>query len=1418
MAQRFAPGRLVVAIPGILAVLLGLFVYHNRGSNNLQSGISSNKKNPHENQQLQAITPLRVTSLPNTGQENVSPGINVAPHWRAARQLPKDNSPTFGLGITSGNGQGLPTTRQPNKEALRRLLVSSRENLLKERGGIYGYNTSRFGMTFDRGEVEFGTYKGIEGTNTAYLRYGLEEVRVGTTAIAKGGRVSPKTRLEERTIYYDRGNVEERYILTPEGPEQVFVISALPEGRGEITLTGAVDTNLQTPEDGTTSGKLSFTYKGEEEISLSQAVAIDASGKRLPLGISYAEGKLSLCVPANWVEQATLPITVDPLFGGPTTYDSDAFFYNLEVTHNPTNNEWMIVWSDYFGSSGNADILAQRVAADNTPIGTEILIAGGGLGLEVSVSFAPAPINKYLVAWGKQGADFWFDLVGRLLNTDGTFATSEFVIDDPGTNNDDRAPFIAFDGTNWFVTYWSNIGATGDRNIKGRFVSTAGVPGTRADPDVSTETVGAGAKVEFTSSTYMIAWFKAPFIGSTDWSLMARTMNTSGTFLTSATTIASATNLTGGWLSAGNAKFLLTWAEPSTFLYKGRVANTSLGFDTAVFTISSGTVAHAGVTAYSSTNSEWLVVHGDPNGVLDLWARRVTPTGSVSAAEPITGTVNNSEASWRLSWNSTSNNMLLVYFLDPSPYNLVAQRYSMNPPPAIPTGLAVTGVGDGSVSLSWNAVTAATSYQVKRAEISGGPYTVVGQPTGTSFTDISVINATPYFYVVSAENDGGESGNSAQVSATPIAPALNGLFVVGNTNLNAGDSAVKTRLESIGYVVVVKKDSASVTADANGKAIVLISSTVNPGNVGTKFRDVLIPVIVWEHDLYDDMWMTGAPTTEHGSQTGQTQLVIQDPTHPMAAGLTGTKSVVTASRTFTWGKPNTNAARIATLVADATKWVIFGYEKNAVMPGGTAAARRVGFFLHDTTAGVLNTDGKALFDAAIRWAANAPASPITVSIQITGTEATLKWEAVDGALSYRVLRSTTSGGPYTVVASGLTYPSFVNTGLSIGTTYYYSIVAVNSTSFSAGSSQVSTQAANAVAVASIIGPRFLWNRRTGVPVSDWNRGTYEVRVARFVGGVRQVPTPGFTNTWTVIGPDAGTVTVTSPNMTSPALSVEANTDLPVGAIRTPQLRCAVTLSTGETTTETVRITLWDRIHVSVSFRFPENDPGRTQRDPSFFGGTQFTRGNARQAFANTFLPQVDVYLRQAGIKTYFQLDDTEGLTIDAGGVPNGDFVAGAINGAPTQAFRNLKRSNRFFQINVYLVRQVNDGGVLIGGITLDPRVVGSRLTVALSDEYAGQPNRSGQPVVLAHEILHALSLLDMEDLVANRDAIDGPLNDQTLTLWNPGGWPTAPWTPAFMELLMWSEGRTNTLMTFNHGFEARQEGQYNPQGPFKQVD
>jgi hypothetical protein len=200
------------------------------------------------------------------------------------------------------------------------------------------------------------------------------------------------------------------------------------------------------------------------------------------------------------------------------------------------------------------------------------------------------------------------------------------------------------------------------------------------------------------------------------------------------------------------------------------------------------------------------------------------------------------------------------------------------------------------------------------------------------------------------------------------------LFVVGSDALTAGDNALRDRLHGLGYSTVLIEGGAATLADANGADLVFISRTIQAANIGGLFRDLPVPLLVPEYALFAKLGMTDSRVnTDFGGLTvNTTDLLITEPNHPLAAGLTGTRTVLTpGAGLYGFGVPGPEAVKIASLVGADGKFAIFGYERGAAMIGLLAPARRVGWFIDKEGPTRLTADGWALFDAAVTWTAGA---------------------------------------------------------------------------------------------------------------------------------------------------------------------------------------------------------------------------------------------------------------------------------------------------------------------------------------------------------------------------------------------------------------------------------------------------------------
>ena len=133
---------------------------------------------------------------------------------------------------------------------------------------------------------------------------------------------------------------------------------------------------------------------------------------------------------------------------------------------------------------------------------------------------------------------------------------------------------------------------------------------------------------------------------------------------------------------------------------------------------------------------------------------------------------------------------------------------------------------------------------------------------------------------------------------------------------------------------------------------------------GAAARDSALPVVAWD----------GLVELGMAESAGQVfldyALTVVEPSHPLAAGRDGVVRVYRGPGRLRFGRPGPGAVVVA-VAGKPPRPVLFAYEAGAEMPGGVAPARRVGIFLAPEALDpwLLAPTGRALFDAAVEWAA-----------------------------------------------------------------------------------------------------------------------------------------------------------------------------------------------------------------------------------------------------------------------------------------------------------------------------------------------------------------------------------------------------------------------------------------------------------------
>ncbi|MGD0320646.1 MAG: fibronectin type III domain-containing protein [Acidimicrobiales bacterium] len=385
--------------------------------------------------------------------------------------------------------------------------------------------------------------------------------------------------------------------------------------------------------------------------------------------------------------------------------------------------------------------------------------------------------------------------------------------------------------------------------------------------------------------------------------------------------------------------------------------------------------------------------------------------------------------------------------------------------PGAPTGLGAIR-GNTTVALSWkapssNGGSAITGYNVYEGTRSGHESTtpVNGSTliTGTSYTVTGLTNGTTYYFTVKAVNAVGSSAASNEASATPatVPGAPTGLGATrGNTTVALSWKAPSSNGGSAitGYNVYEgTSPGAEAGTPVNTSPITGTSYTVRGLTNGTTY------------------YFTVEAVNAVGSSASSNEASATPATVPGApTGLGAIRGNTTVA--LSWSAPSSNGGSAITgyNVYEGTR---SGHESTTPVNGSTLITGTSytvkgltnGTTYYFTVKAVNAAGSSAASNEASATPATVPGAPTGLGATRGNTTVALSWKVPlsnggSAITGYNVYEGTTSGGESTTPVNGgtlITGTSYTVKGLTNGTTYYFTVKAVNAAGSSAASNQAS---------------------------------------------------------------------------------------------------------------------------------------------------------------------------------------------------------------------------------------------------------------------------------------------------------------------------------------------------------------------------
>jgi lysophospholipase L1-like esterase len=361
-------------------------------------------------------------------------------------------------------------------------------------------------------------------------------------------------------------------------------------------------------------------------------------------------------------------------------------------------------------------------------------------------------------------------------------------------------------------------------------------------------------------------------------------------------------------------------------------------------------------------------------------------------------------------------------------------------PPAPTRVTATAGVGEATIG--WDDVAGATSYNIYHSKTTGVTKANGTKITGATSPNIvpGLTNGTPYYFVVTAVNAGGEGVESSQVSATPttVLSAPTGVTAMaGNGEATIGWSA----LAGATSYNIYYSTTPGVTKATGNRITGVTSPTTFTGLINNTTYYFVVTAVNAVGESPESSQVSASPNIA--------------PTAPTGVSATPGHGEVTVGWSAAAGATSYNIYYSTTSgVTNVTGIKVSGVNSPKIVTGLTNGTT---YYFVVTAVNIFGAEGPESSQvSATPTPAPPPLAPTGVTATAGDKSASISWFPVVGATSYNIYYSKTD--PVTKATgtkvTGVTSPKVV-TGLTIGTTYYFVATSENTDGESVFSAQVS---------------------------------------------------------------------------------------------------------------------------------------------------------------------------------------------------------------------------------------------------------------------------------------------------------------------------------------------------------------------------